>query len=228
MRIAYISPDFKRHVVRNFIQPIIKHHDRSKVEVYCYSSVKTPDDITAIIKPLPDHWREIFHLRDFDVANLIREDQIDVLIDISGQTADNRLGVFFYKPAPIQVTYLGYITTTGMKEIDYRITDHVMNPLDTKELYTEKLYRLDRCYKTYEAAVNEPDVNPQVCSGPNLTFGSLHRISKLTEPTIKLWACVLKELHLSKLLLARHELAYKKNRDWVYSRFSHYGIGKII
>ena len=150
LRIGYISPDFKRHVVRNFIQPVIEHHDRSKVEVYCYASLNLRDDITEIIKKLPDHWREIFHMSDLEVANLIREDRIDVLIELSGHTADNRLGVMFYRPAPVQVSYLGYITTTGIKEIDYRITDHVMNPIDTKELFAEKLYRLDRCYKTYE------------------------------------------------------------------------------
>ncbi len=224
LRIGYVSPDFKCHVVRNFIQPIIQLHDRDKVEVFCYANVEKPDFVTEIIYNFTDHWLNIWNMSALDVANKIREDKIDVLIELAGHSANNRLDVFGYAPAPVQVSYLGYITTTGVPEIEYRITDHIMNPLDTRELYTEKLYRLPRCYKTYEPAPHEPPVNLEVSPAGKVIFGSLHRIAKLTPSTVELWSRLLKALPESKLLLARHELRFKNNRNGVIASFAKCGI----
>jgi protein O-GlcNAc transferase len=226
LRIGYISPDFKRHVVRNFIQPVIKAHNRSRVEVYCYGEIEKPDGITAEIKRNADHWRSTVGLSDLVVANQIRNDKIDVLIDLAGHSGGNRLGVLMYKPAPVQVEYLGYISTTGVPEIDYRVTDHIMNPLDTKELHSEKLYRLDRCYKVYEPAPNEPDINLNISPADRIIFGSLNRISKLPDSCIELWCDVLKSVEGSKLLLARHELKFLENKKKVISLFEKFGIGE--
>lgn len=225
LRIGYVSPDFRRHVVRNFIQPIIREHDRSKVEVFCYANVQFPDEISQIIYEASDHWLNCWGMSEVDLANRIREDKIDVLIELAGHSGNNRLDVFAYRPAPVQVSYLGYIATTGVQEIDYRITDPVMNPLDTKELWTEELYRLDRCYKVYEPAPHEPPVNPEVSPAGEVVFGSLHRISKVTNATVALWSTLLKALPKSKILLARHELRYEENRQLMRERFAKHGVG---
>lgn len=224
LRIGYISPDFRRHVVRNFIQPIIQHHNRDKVEVFCYANVEKPDDITEIIFNYTDHWLNIWNMDPLSVAKRIREDKIDVLIELAGHSAQNRLDVCSYKPAPVQVSYLGYITTTGVPEFDYRITDWIMNPADTQELYSEELYRLDRCYKTYEAAPHEPPVNLSVSPAGKVIFGSLHRISKLSPRTVELWSRVLQALPESKLMLARHELHFKENQALMIRLFGEHGI----
>lgn len=224
LRVGYVSPDFKRHVVRNFIQPVIAAHDRDKVEVFCYAQVEKPDEVTEQIQQLCDHWLNTWGMDELALANRIREDAIDVLVELAGHSGNNRLDVFSYKPAPVQVSYLGYITTTGVPQIDYRITDPVMNPPGSPEGYTEELYHLDRCYKCYEPAPHEPPVNPEVSPAAEVVFGSLHRISKLTPSTIELWSGLLRALPRSKLLLARHELHFEENRTSVREAFKRCGV----
>lgn len=224
LRIGYLSPDFKRHVVRNFIQPVIGAHDRQKVEVFCYGEIEKPDDVTAQIQELTDHWINTHGLSALEVANRIREDRIDVLIELAGHSGNNRLDVVDYHPAPVQVSYLGYITTTGARGMDYRITDPIMNPPDSPERFTEELYRLDRCYKVYEPAPHEPPVNPVVAPAGKVVFGSLHRISKLTDRTVALWAAVMRAVPEATLLLARHELHFAENRKSVLAIFERHGV----
>ncbi|MHB8747543.1 MAG: O-linked N-acetylglucosamine transferase, SPINDLY family protein, partial [Gammaproteobacteria bacterium] len=140
LRIGYVSGDFKNHAVAYFIEPVLARHNHEEFEVFCYSSAGVADDVTRRLQSYVDHWRVITQAADEKVAEWIREDGIDLLIDLSGHTRDNRLLVFARKPAPVQVTWLGYPNTTGLATMDYRITDGTADPVGmTEHLYTEHL-----------------------------------------------------------------------------------------
>lgn len=220
LRIGYLSPDFRRHSVAQFIAPILLAHNRLAFEVFCYANVYKPDAFTERIRTLNVIWRDIVHFNDLTVANLIAQDQIDILVDLAGHTADNRLGVFAYKPAPIQMTYLGYPATTGLPTIDYRITDSYADPPGTTEhFYTEKLLRLDPCFLCYNPIKDAPPVvPPPSLSGKPIVFGSFNKVAKICETCIHLWAEVLKHVPDSMLYLKGGPF------DRVIKRFEEEGI----
>ena len=195
LRIGYVSPDFREHVLGRLSEAVIAAHDPGQFEIFCYSNVRREDDRTQRIKRLAHHWRSVVQLSDEQAAELIRADQIDLLIDLSGHTGGNRLGVFAKKPAPIQVSYYGYQASTGLAAIDYRLTDAYCDPPGwTEHLHTEKLIRmpdLQWCYAPGPC----PDVGPlPVQRGGEVTFGSFNNLPKVTDETIGLWAHILTEL----------------------------------
>jgi len=143
LRLGYVSPDFRENVMGHYSEAVIGAHDRGLFEVFCYANVPLADARTQRIKASADHWRSIVGLSDAPAADLIRQDQIDLLIDLSGHTAGNRLGVFARKPAPIQVTHFSYCDTTGLAAMDYRLVDAYCDPPgQTERFHTEKLVRL--------------------------------------------------------------------------------------
>ncbi len=193
IRIGYVSADFRVHSVGYFIEPLIAAHDPAAVEVFCYSGVNQPDAVTARIQTHAHTWRRVRELNDGDLAQMIRRDRIDILIDLAGHTGGGRLMTFAAKPAPIQVSYLGYPDTTGLSAMDYRITDSWADPPGTGDsFYVEKLIRLSRtawCYRP-------PDDAPQVAAPPCLqsdgvTFGSFNMLAKLSPEVLELWARIL-------------------------------------
>ncbi|WP_413172057.1 tetratricopeptide repeat protein [Anabaena azotica] len=202
LRIGYISPDFRRHSVSAFIKPIFQHHDRTQVEVFCYGEVNEPDAITDEIIDICDAWRSTVGLSDLQVAELIQTDRIDILIDLAGHTANNRMIVLGMKPAPIQATYLGYFSTTGLPSIDYWITDQILHPHDTQEKTSETIWRLPRCYVGYEPLKTAPKVVelPYKKTGV-FTFASFNNLRKLTPETFALWSEILKAVPHSRLVL---------------------------
>ncbi len=205
LKIGYVSPDFKRHPVGKFIAPIIKHHDHQKFEIYCYGEIKKVDEITEEIKASCDHWRSTLGLTDAEIIEQIKQDQIDILIDLAGHTDDNRLPIFFSKPAPIQASYLGYFATTGIPTIDYWITDHHLHPVDTEEKTSETIWRLPRCYVAYQPSPEALEVNPlPALSSEYITFGCLNNFSKLNPFLLSLWAKILQALPQSRLILKSH------------------------
>ena len=196
LRIGYISRDFRQHAVANFIEPVLCHHDRSQFDVFCYSNRELPDEQTEILRDLSNHWREIATLSDHAVAERIRSDRIDILVDLSGHTLGNRLLVFARKPAPVQVTWLGYPTTTGMSSIDYRITDGVSDPAGIAEAFhSETLPRLPGCQWCYRPSREAPPLSesPAKRSG-HVTFGSFNNVAKLNGEVLALWGRVMKAL----------------------------------
>ena len=202
LRIGYISPDFKRHSVSSFIKPVFQHHDRTQVEVFCYGEVKEPDTITEEIIDICDAWRSTVGLADLQVAELIRTDRIDILVDLAGHTANNRMMVLGMKPAPIQVIYLGYFATTGLPTIDYWITDQVLHPNDTEEKTSETIWRLPRCYVGYEPLKNAPEITELPSKKTGIfTFSSFNNLRKLTPETFALWIEILKAVPNSRLVL---------------------------
>lgn len=228
LRIAYVSPDFRNHSVAFFFMPLLNEHNRDNFEIFCYSNTARHDAITEEIKSKTDHWLSIIDMSDKEVARKIQKDNIDILVDLAGHTAGNRLAVFTYKPAPIQVTWLGYPNTTGLAAMDYRLTDKIADPLnDTDALYTEKLIRLDTGFLCYQPPSLAPSVADLPCiNSGSITFGSFNVMAKINNEVIDMWSEILRRLPESRLLLKNNGLGDNKNKQRVLKLFSEQGIDK--
>ena len=202
LRIGYVSADFREHALSYFIEPALELHDRAAFDVFCYHSARVVDDVTRRLMKHVEQWREIADLDDAQAVDLIRRDGIDVLVDLSGHLRGNRLLVFARKPAPVQMTYLGYPNTTGMAAMDYRLTDAVCDPPGGSErYYREKLVRLPRCMWCYQPRADMPEVSvsPAQKSG-TITFASMNGASKVSARMLSLWARILGELPDSRIV----------------------------
>lgn len=193
LRVGYISPDFHDSSVAYFFESLLDGHDDEAVEVYGYGSVKLPDQITKRLKPKFDCYRNICGVDDEMAAHTIKQDRIDILVDLAGHTNSNRLPVLTYKPAPIQVTYLGYPNTTGIEAVDYRFTDNLADLPESQEFYTEELVFLPEGFLCYRP----PDFAPPVAPLPAVrkgyvTFGSFNNSCKVSPLIMELWAKILK------------------------------------
>lgn len=225
LRIGYVSPDFRMHSVAYFIEPILIAHDRAQFEIFCYSNAPRADRMTDSIRSHADHWREITGQSDDRVAELIREDAIDILVDLSGHTAHHRLLVFARKPAPVQATYLGYPNTTGLRTIDYRLTDAIADPPGmTESHHAETLMRLPNtflCYRPPDAGIAPRATRP---ANDPVTFGSFNNFAKVSGETIALWSGVLRAVEPSRLLIKAECLGDEPTRGAVRDRFSAHSI----
>lgn len=203
IKIGYVSADFRTHSVAYFFEPILQAHDRACVEAFCYANLDSPDRTTERLKGVADHWRDIHTLSDEQSADRIREDRIDILVDLAGHTGGNRLQLFSRKPAPVQVTYLGYGNTTGLSEMDYRLTDRWADPEGTVDnYYTERLVRLPHGFLCYGPPVNSPLVAPlPALYNGVVTFGSFNALPKIAPEVIAIWSGILKSVPGSRLLL---------------------------
>ncbi|MBP9218117.1 MAG: tetratricopeptide repeat protein [Sterolibacterium sp.] len=206
LRIGYVSADFCRHVVAAFIEPILVHHDKAAVEVFCYDNLGLQDDVTARLRVLADHWRPCRHLTDDQLVDDIRQDGIDILIDLSGHSLHNRLPVFARKPAPIQATWIGTAATTGLTAMDYRITDFELDPPGQTECYhSEQLMRLPD-QAVYRPEPGCPEVNALPAQrGGGFTFASLNATLKINVAVIDLWSRILQTVPGSRLMLGYAE-----------------------
>ncbi len=206
LRIGYVSPDFREHPVGRFLLPVLTHHDKNQFEVFAYSQVLVPDAMTFRLRSYADGWRSTVGLSDAQVADLIRQDRIDILVDLAGHTAHNRLLVFARKPAPIQVTWLGYPDTTGLNTIDYRLTDAYADPPGTTDaLCTEQLVRLPQTAWCFDPPDSRP-VPPRAHSAA-ITFGSFNNFAKVTEAMLRTWGRLLQALPEARLLIKASSLA---------------------
>ena len=228
LKVGYVSPDFRRHSVSYFLMPIFANHDPQKIEVTCYSNGLIEDEVTEKLKGFVPQWRSIFGMSDADAARLIQKDEIDILVDLSGHTSGNRLPLFTLKPAPIQTSYLGYPTTTGLSAMDYRITDAWADPIGASDqMHTEKLIRLDGGFLCYQPPDDAPNVGPAPClENEYITFGSCNNLAKLTPQVIKVWARILQAVPHTKLLLKAKALGDKAVRDRLINAFTNESIDK--
>jgi protein O-GlcNAc transferase len=228
LRVGYVSPDFRRHSVAYFIEPLIARHDRGAFEVYCYSNVLTPDGMTGHLMELSDTFREIVGMSDAQAAELVRADSIDILVDLAGHTAAGRLGLFALKPAPVQVTYLGYPNTTGLAAIDWRLTDiHADPPGDGDEFHSERLARLPRTFLCYQPPPEAPAVqSPPSFKRGHITFGSFNTLPKITPEVIGAWARLLNRVPGSRLLLKAVGLGNVFGRERLLLEFLRLGISE--
>src|SRR5262249_55613006 len=146
LRIGYVSADFREHPVVSFLEPLLATHDRHRFEIFCYADVPRPDVTTRRFQDHADSWRSLVGLSDRQAAERISQDDIDIVVDLAGHTGGNRLLAFARKPAPIQVSYLGYLGTTGLTAMDYYITDARADPPGLSEAhYQEQLIHLPEC-----------------------------------------------------------------------------------
>lgn len=205
LRIGYVSPDFWMHPVARFMLPLLQHHDRDHFEIVAYSSRYLKDGFTEECAKHVDLWRECHHLSDASLAKQIRDDGIDILVDLTMHSRDCRPGLFARKPAPLQVSYLAYVGTTGQSTMDYRLTDiHLDPPAGPESPFPEKPLRLSRCWWTFQPPVRTtvPDVQPPPCLKTGaITFGSLNNFVKVNEGTRALWAKVVASVPGARLLL---------------------------
>jgi predicted O-linked N-acetylglucosamine transferase (SPINDLY family) len=203
LRVGYVSPHLCAHVVGRNVLPLVREHDRRAVEVFCYADVPAPDAISERLRSHADAWRSIAARTDDQVAEQIRSDRIDILVDLALHLEGNRLLVFVRRPAPVQVTFAGYPGTTGLTAIDYRLSDPYLDPPDVDQRgYAEESIRLGHSFWCYDPQAEEPAVNrlPALERG-FLTFGCLNDSCKVNEPVLKLWAQVLRAVERSRLAL---------------------------
>jgi predicted O-linked N-acetylglucosamine transferase (SPINDLY family) len=207
LRVAYVSGDFRGHAVSSFIEPILRCHDKQSFEVICYANNVLKDDVTERLRSYADHWRWSSGMDDDKMEESIRADQIDILVELAGHSAGNRLRVVARKPAPVQITYIGYPATTGIAAIDYRFTDAVLNPPDEPSYHVEELYRLACGSACYVPRLNCPDAGelPALRRG-YLTFGGPHNLGKLHSAVFDLWARLLHEIPTARLVLFRESI----------------------
>jgi predicted O-linked N-acetylglucosamine transferase (SPINDLY family) len=227
LNIGYLSGDFFTHSVAFFLEPILIHHDRNNFSIFCYSNRNNSDDTTKRLKELDVSWRDIFGLSAEMVANLIAKDEIDILIDLSGHSAGNRLDVCALKPAPIQVTWLGYPHSTGLAQIDYYFSDSICDPPGmTDHLFSEHVWRLPRVFSCYLPPMEFPTVAPASFKTRGyITFGCFNNLAKLTEGVVDLWAEILNCVPDSRLYLK--SMAFAEGcSTWntLRERFARHGI----
>jgi predicted O-linked N-acetylglucosamine transferase (SPINDLY family) len=185
------------------MHPILESHDRTAFEIYLYDDSPRLDAFTERLRPLADAWHRVRGMPDAQLAEKIRADRIDVLVDLAGHTAGNRLLTFARRPAPVQISYLGYPNTTGLNTVDYRLTDAVADPPGlADELHTEKLVRLPGTFLTFRPPVETPEVvDPPVLKNGFVTFGSFNALWKVNAPLLQLWARVLRAVPDSRLMM---------------------------
>ena len=203
LRIGYVSPNFREHAVSYFFESVLARHDRHQFHTVCYSDVLREDTVTARLKQEAASWRDCAGDSDERLAQRIRADQIDILVDLTGHTERNRLQLFARRPSPVQITWNGYANTTGMSAMDFRISDPVVDPPGmTERFHSEQLLRLPDVYMVYCPPADAPPVGelPAARGGP-VTFGSMNALSKLSEPVVQLWARILQALPECRLLL---------------------------
>ena len=205
LRIGYVSPDFYSHCQSLFTLPLLSHHDHTQFEIFCYASVKKPDALTERIAGHIDGWRDVYELDDERLAQLIREDGIDILVDLTMHMDSGRPLLFARKPAPVQVAWLAYPGTTGLEAIDYRLTDPRLDPPGSDSRYSERSLHLPDAFWCYDPLTDTPTVNALPALKHELfTFGCLNNPCKLTDRTLAMWAAVLREVQPSRLLLLTH------------------------
>ena len=201
IRLGYISPDLRFHVVAFFSYAFFHDYDRERFEVYCYTDC-AEDGASRNIAAMVDVWRNVRGLKYETVADVVYRDNIDILIDLAGHTAWNFLPALAHKPAPVQISGIGYFDTTGLGEVDYFLADHYTDPPENDAYFTEKLLRLSKshfCFMWHDAP---EEVRPAPClSNGYVTFGSFNNFSKVTDEQLKLWAKILDKVPRSRLYL---------------------------
>lgn len=226
IRVGYLSPDFWLHSVAHFMVPILSHHDRGRIEVFCYHTGKREDAMTARLRSYVEHWRQAAELSDEDLERTLRADGLDILVELTGHSDHHRLPLLARRVAPIQVTYLGYPNTTGVPAIDYRITDARADPPGEAEQFcVEKLVRLPETFLCYAppAARLETTAAPVHRNG-HVTFASFNNFAKLSPLTIRLWSRILLSSPNSRLLIKTRGLQDPGLRALLLQRFSDHGV----
>ena len=220
LKIGYVSPDFRDHVVGRNLLPLLRLHDTAAFETYCYSGTVHADAITAEFRNLSNHWRDVAALGDAPLAETIRADGVDILVDLTLHLAGNRLPVFARKPAPVQVSFAGYPGSTGLETMDYRLTDGYLEPIkcgvrSAERGVGEQPIPLAHSFWCYAPDGTEPEVNGLPATGNGyVVFGCLNNFCKVNEPMLTLWARVMEQVAGSRLVILTKEGSHRqRTRD---------------
>jgi protein O-GlcNAc transferase len=225
LRIGYVSADFGQHPVGFFLIGVISRHDRALFEIHCYSSRRHEDAMTARFRQYADHWHDVASIDGRPLAERIRSDRIDILVDLSGHTANNRLQAFTHRPAPVQATWAGYVGTTGIPAIDYLISDPRQTPEVVDAHYVERIVRLRDCYVCYEPPAYAPPVGPLPALRTGcVTYGCFNNLAKIDEASIALWSTLLRDRGDRRLLLRTFALDVPRVRDRIIAHFEAHGV----
>ncbi|HEX4148051.1 MAG TPA: tetratricopeptide repeat protein, partial [Pirellulales bacterium] len=215
LRIGYVSPDFRLHAVMRFFEPVLAAHDRQAVEIFLYAELPRPDDVTRRLATYPATWRRIIGRGAHEVARMVQEDRIDILIDLAGHTAHNRLDVLACKPAPVQATWLGYSNTTGLATVDYRISDAVVDPPGEPTWSSEQVLRLPASFACFRPPDGAPDIEaPPAARRGGVTFGSHHPPIKLNDGLLRMWREVLERVPGARLCFVRDQFSPALVKLW--------------
>jgi protein O-GlcNAc transferase len=222
LRIGYVSADFREHSCAHFLRPVFEAHDRERVEIVCYSNHRRRDATTDAFMALSDRWRDILALDDTAAAALVREDGIDLLVDLGGHTGDNRLGLFRRRPAALQASWLGYPNTTALDTIDLRLTDAIADPSPAADaLHTERLLRIENGFLAYRmAAALPPPRADRATGGAPVRFGCFNNANKISPTTIALWAQILDAVPGATLALRTEHFRHESVRTAFGRRFA--------
>jgi len=225
LRIGYVSGDFQEHPVGRILQAVLPAHDPAQVEVFCYATRRCVGPITERIAKAADAWRSVVHLSDEAAAELIRSDQIDVLVDLSGHTAQNRLLALARKPAPVQALWLGYFDTTGMASIDYLFADRYVCPPGDERFYVEKVLRLPHSWFCYSPPDPSPEITPlPMLERGHVTFGCLNNLAKVTPDVVALWGEILGALPDARMCLKYFGFDDPQVREQYAAMFARHGV----
>lgn len=225
LKIGFVSGDFKRHPVGYFLEGLLKHLDKSRFEVVAIPTQAYADDVTLAIKGYASEWLPIYGVDDSKAAKIIHERGIHILIDLSGHTAHNRLGVFAYKPAPVQVSWLGYFATTGLPEIDFFLGDPMMSPEHEAVHFSENVWRLPQTWLCLEPPSEEVSILPiPALHNGYVTFGCFGNLAKIGDAVVETWATILERVPNSKLFLKAKQLTDSAIVESIQGRFLQHGI----
>ena len=226
LRVGLMSADFREHSVAYFLEPWLSRRDRGQIKIWCYAELASADDVTKRLHGMVDGWRSTMGVSDAAVSEQIFADQIDILIDLAGHTASNRLAVLAHRPAPVQVSFLGYPFTTGAPTVDWRITDVTADPLGMTEIaYTERLWRLPRSAWCYRPMAGAPEVAPLPAEKNGyVTFGSFNTLAKVSHRVIETWATILQRVPRARFLLKANALGDEGVRRRVAEHFTRLGV----
>jgi predicted O-linked N-acetylglucosamine transferase (SPINDLY family) len=227
LRVGYCSQDFRNRSAGHFAEPIITHHDKALYQVFLYHNTISEDELTTRLKSHAQVYRNVWGVDDKKMAEQIRKDGIDILVDLSGHTGCGRIVPFVVKPAPIQYTYMGYPNTTGLPQIDFRIVDWYTDPQGSEHLASETLVRMDGCFLCYTAPHHAGPVKPapETANG-SVTFGSFNTLTKVSKHVLEVWAKVLHAVPNSRLVLKALALSSPNTKDRIWSTLASFGIAK--
>lgn len=225
LRLGFVSPDFGWHPVGHFLLSFLGYFDPQQCQTFLYSDRRAKDDITERLERAAAHWRDVYDLGDDQLAAQIRADRIDILLDLSGHTAGNRLLVFARKPAPVQITWMGYVGTTGLSAMDYLIADRWQVPPEDERHYREKVLRMPDGYLCYEPPATAPPVGelPALKKG-HVTFGSFNNPVKINGRVVALWAQILGRVPGARLMLKYRGFGDPGTRDRLHRLFEEHGV----
>jgi len=224
LRVGYVSGDYRQHAVSYFVEQLFAMHDRSRFEIFAYTTNDQHDSVTQQLQCTVDHWVELIELSDAESVQRIQDDLIDVLIDLSGHSAHNRLGIFTRRAAPVQAHYLGFMGSTGITAMDYWIGDRFVTPEENDAHFSETVWRLPRTWVSYSGSKDAPETVWSPSNEGTVLLGSFNNLKKITPATLALWAKVLIALPEAKLLLKTEGLAQSSNRKRILESFASYGI----